>query len=54
MKVFTALFFLFILTNSVLADDVVKDFTFVTLDGKTLDFSSLKSTPLVINIGAHW
>jgi hypothetical protein len=36
------------------ADDVIQGFTLTTLDGKTVDYRSLRGMPIVINFGAHW
>ena len=36
------------------AKDLPDDFAFVTIDGTTIDFKTLKGLPLVINIGASW
>ena len=40
--------------NGLNADDSIKGFTQQTLDGKTIRSETLKSVPLVINIGSHW
>jgi thiol-disulfide isomerase/thioredoxin len=36
------------------AKDLPEDFAFVTIDGTTIDFKTVKGQPLVINIGASW
>jgi len=50
----TAVFFLFLLVPVVYADDVIKSFSFQTVDGKTVDYRATSGTPTVINIGAYW
>ena len=47
-------FLLIFLALSVSAEDMVKDFTFKTIDGETISYRSLRGTPLVMNVGAHW
>ena len=49
---FTSL--LIFLALSVSTEDMVKDFTFKTIDGETISYRSLRGAPLVINVGAHW
>jgi hypothetical protein len=46
---------LFLLASGIAsANDVLKDFTFTTIDGKTYDADTLNDSPLVINIMSHW
>lgn len=36
------------------ADDAVLEFTFQTVDGKTIEYRATNKTPYVVNIGSHW
>ncbi len=36
------------------ADETVRDFSFKTLNGKTIEYRAASNTPMVVNIGAHW
>ncbi len=36
------------------ANDVLTDFTFTTINGKTFDADTLNDSPIVINVMAHW
>ena len=45
---------LFIGCNESSAKGVLKDYTFVTVDGKSINFNNLKGVLIVINIGGHW
>ena len=47
-------FLLIFLALSVSAEDMVKDFTFKTIDGETISYRSLRGAPIVMNVGAHW
>lgn len=47
-------FLLIFLALSVSAEDMVKDFTFKTIDGETIAYRSLRGAPIVMNVGAHW
>jgi peroxiredoxin len=53
-KVASFTILLMLLAFSVFAEDMVKDFTFRTIDGKTIAYRSLRGAPLVVNIGAYW
>lgn len=54
LVVWLSVFFLSPCATVVQAQEVVKGFTFATITGKTLDYRSLKGTPMVVNIGSHW
>lgn len=36
------------------ASDTTEGLRFIDLDGKTYDSETLKSNPVVVNIGGHW
>jgi uncharacterized membrane protein len=36
------------------ADETVRDFSFKTVDGKTIAYKAANKMPMVVNIGAHW
>ncbi len=36
------------------ADDAVQEFSFKTVDGRTIEYKATNKTPYVVNIGAHW
>ena len=36
------------------ADGPVRDFSFKTVDGKTIEYKATSRIPVVVNIGAHW
>ncbi len=36
------------------ADETVRDFSFTTVDGKTIAYKAANRMPMVVNIGAHW
>ncbi len=52
IEVFIVLLFIGYNENS--AKGVLKDYTFVTVDGKSINFNNLKGALIVINIGGHW
>jgi len=53
-KVATVFILLMLFALSVFAEDMVKDFTFGTIDGGTIPYRSLRGAPLVVNVGAYW
>lgn len=53
-KALTTVFFLFLLASVTCAADVIKSFSFQTLDGRTINYKAANGTPMVINIGTHW
>ncbi len=53
-KAVTAVFFLLVFAFFAYADDVIKAFSFLTLDGKTIEYRAASGTPMVISIGSHW
>ncbi len=53
-KAVTAVFFFLVFASVAYADDVIKAFSFQTLEGKTIEYRATSSTPMVINIGSHW
>lgn len=36
------------------ADDTVKEFSFKTVDGKTVEYRASGGSAMVVNIGSHW
>ena len=36
------------------AEETVGDFSFKTVDGKTIVYRAASKIPMVVNIGAHW
>jgi thiol-disulfide isomerase/thioredoxin len=36
------------------ADEIVREFSFKTVDGKTVEYKATNKSPFVVNIGAHW
>ena len=36
------------------ADEIVSEFSFKTIDGKTIDYKAANRTPMVVNIAAYW
>lgn len=36
------------------AAETVRDFSFKTIDGKTIEYKAANKAPMVVNIGAHW
>ncbi len=36
------------------AGETVRDFSFKTIDGKTIEYRAANKIPMVVNIGAHW
>jgi hypothetical protein len=53
-KAVKVLFLLVLLSSAVCAEDVATEFTFQTLDGKTINSQAYRGKPMVINIGSHW
>ncbi len=53
-KAVTIIFLLFVFATAAYAGDVAKDFTFETIDGKTINYRAATNMPMVINIGTHW
>ncbi len=45
--------FVFFIIPALYAEDVIKPFTFRTLDGRVLDSKSMSGTPMVIHVGSH-
>ena len=36
------------------ADETIREFSFKTVDGKTVEYKATNKMPMVVNIGAHW
>lgn len=36
------------------AAETVQEFSFQTVDGKTIEYRATNKAPYVVNIGAHW
>ena len=53
-QIFRVLFLLLFLLASPLYVNAEPEFSFTDLEGKVYTSSSLKGTPLIINIGSHW
>lgn len=53
-KIAALIFMVMIFSVPGFAEDMVKAFTFKTIDGGTIAYSSLHNAPLVVNVGAHW
>ncbi len=45
--------FVFFIIPALYAEDVIKPFTFKTLDGRVLDSKSMSGIPMVIHVGSH-
>ncbi len=54
IKVCLFVLLILLLSFAAYAEDIVKDFTFKTIDGKTLDYQVLNGMPMVIIVGSHW
>ncbi len=52
--VFSVLTLMFLFAGTVRAEYQLDGFSFETVDGRVIEFDSLKGTPMVINIGAYW
>jgi hypothetical protein len=53
-KITVAMIMVFVFALTVFAEDKVKDFTLKTIDGGTIAYSSLRGSPLVVNVAADW
>ena len=53
-KITTAVLMMLVFALTVFAEDNVKDFTLKTIDGGTIAFSSLRGSPLVVNVAGAW
>ncbi len=53
-KITIAMLMVLAFALSVFAEDKVKDFTIKTIDGKTISYSSLRGSPIVVNVSAEW
>ncbi|UCE78573.1 MAG: hypothetical protein JSV13_08680 [Nitrospiraceae bacterium] len=49
-----SLVLLLLVSGMTSANDVLKDFTFTTINGRTFDADTLNDSPMVVNIMAHW
>ncbi len=47
-------FLIVVFASAAYAEDVAKDFTFETIEGKTINYKAATGMPMVINIGSHW
>jgi len=36
------------------ADETVREFSFKTVDGKTIEYKAASRSPMIVSIGAHW
>ena len=52
--VFRAVLVFCFLSGFASADDTVTEFSFRTVEGKTIDYKAANKMLMVINIGAHW
>lgn len=50
----TAVAFSVLFAVTAYADDSVKDFSFKTVDGKTVEYKAGAGSALVVSIGSHW
>ncbi len=53
-KAVTAVFLSLVFASFAYGDDVIKAFSFQTLDGKSIEYRAASGTPMVITIGSHW
>jgi len=53
-KIAALIFMVMIFSVSGFAEDMVKAFTFKTINSGTIDYRSLRNALLVVNVGAHW
>jgi hypothetical protein len=53
-KITMAMVMVFVVALTAFAEDKVKDFTFKTIDGGTIAYSSLRGSPIVVNVAAAW
>jgi hypothetical protein len=51
LQAFAVIIFLAVVAH---ADEIVGDFSFKTVDGKTAEYNATNKSPFVVNIGAHW
>lgn len=49
-----AVAFAVLLAVAAYADDTVKEFSFKTIDGKTVEYNAAVGSTMVVNIGSHW
>ena len=53
-KITMAMVMVFVVALTAFAEDKVKDFTVKTIDGGTIVYSSLRGSPLVVNVAGAW
>ena len=54
VKALKLVFLLLLVASVAHADDAIKEFTFRTVDGKTIDSRTYQGKPMVINVSAYW